>query len=117
MDEISKETFYAFALLGSLGGSLVLIPLCRRLALKLDMVDGAGVPQDINETDGGGAGGTDDFTLLTLNNGAVDMFPSGYTDNLTVRIKSGFYITHIYKAGNWGSNYEDPLLFCEVAQR
>lgn len=42
MEQISKEAFFAFALLGSLAVSLVLIPLCRRLALKLDIVDKPG---------------------------------------------------------------------------
>ncbi|MFC1967193.1 hypothetical protein ACFLV2_00900 [Chloroflexota bacterium] len=99
----------------SLANADELVKCYRVLALKLDLIDGTGTLMDINES--GGAGDADDYALLTLGNGAVDMFPGGFSDNMTIRVKSGFYITHIYKGANWGSNYEDPVLFCEVAQR
>ena len=72
---------------------------------------------DINESNTG-LGDSNDYVLLTLNNGSVDMFPGGAADRFTVRIKSGYYMTHIYEADNWdeASDYQ-PQLFCEVAKR
>ena len=93
-----------------------LVKCYRMLAMKLELVKSSdNVVQDINES--GAPGDDDDYVLLTLSNGEVSMFPGGSADNFTVRLKNGFYITHIYKSGNWGSSYEDPVLFCEVAQR
>jgi len=92
-----------------------LVRCYRVLALKIELVNSSDNSViDINESGGGDA---EDYGLLTLGNGEVNMFPDGSAGSMTVRVKSGFYITHIYKAANWGSNYEDPVLFCEVAQR
>jgi len=93
-----------------------LVRCYRVLALKIDIVDSTDNIIDINgdETYPGTAA---DFSMLTMGNGAVDLFMyQNAADNYTVRVKSGFYISHVYKPGNWGSNYEDPVLFCEVAQ-
>ena len=87
----------------------------RVLALRVYMADGAGTVLDINENDS--ADISEDYALLTLGNGEVNMFPAGSANYSYVHVKNGFYITHIYKAANWGSSYEDPILFCEVAQR
>jgi len=89
----------------------------RMLSLKIMMYDSSNNIVDINE-DNPGVGDSNDFVLLTLNNGSVDMFPGGAADRFTVRIKNGYYITHIYETGNWddASDYQ-PQLFCEVAQR
>ena len=108
------------------GGDLVLtvsiangdtLAKCYRvLALKLVMCDSSDNIIDINED--GNANIADDYAMLTLDNGAVSMFPNGSVDLKTVRVKSGYYITHIFKAANWNdaAKYQ-PLLFCEVAQR
>ncbi|MBN1692121.1 MAG: hypothetical protein JW845_01030 [Dehalococcoidales bacterium] len=87
----------------------------RMLSLRLIMCDSLNNLIDINED---GLIDGKDYVMLTLDNGSVSMFPSGMTDNMTIRIKSGFYITHIFKAANWATpaNYQ-PLLFAEVAQR
>jgi molybdopterin converting factor small subunit len=89
----------------------------RTLSLRVMMYDSSNNIVDINENNSG-AGDDNDFVLLTLNNGSVDMFPGGAADRFTVRIKSGYYTTHIYEAENWddASDYQ-PQLFCEVAQR
>ena len=34
--------------------------------------------------------------MLTLDNGSVSMFTAAGSDNMTVRVKSGFYITQVY---------------------
>ncbi len=88
----------------------------RLLAMKVIVVDSGGSPVDINSDN---TGDDKDYVLLTLRNGAVDLFinQNNTPDQYTVKVKSGFYITHIFKAANWGSSYEDPVLFCEVAQR
>jgi len=99
----------------SLANADQLVKCYRVLALKIALVDASDNSTiDINES---GLGDADDYALLTLDNGAVNMFPDGSAGSMLVQVKSGFYITHIYKAANWGSNYEDPVLFCEVAQR
>ncbi len=87
----------------------------RMLSLRLIMCDSTNATIDINED---GIVDGRDYVMLTLDNGSVSMFPSGMTDNMTIRVKSGFYITHIFKAANWATpaNYQ-PLLFAEVAQR
>lgn len=98
----------------SLANGDTLAKCYRMLALRLELYSSAGALLDINGT---GLVG-DDYVLLTLDNGSVTMFPTGLSDNMTIRLKSGFYITHIFKAGNWltPANYQ-PLLFAEVAQR
>ncbi len=83
----------------------------RVLSMQLEVVNSAApsVPLDIS----GGNGAK--WVLLNLKNGSVDMFPP-VTANMTVRIKSGFYITHAKGSGavvGTGS----PQLFCEVAQK
>ena len=99
----------------SLANADELVKCYRVLALKIEMVetDNTSAVIEINEdvdTD-------NNWALLTLGNGEVNMFPGGTAQAMTVRVKSGFYITHIFKGANWGSSYEDPVLFCEVAQR
>ena len=89
----------------------------RMLSLKIMMYDSNGNIVDINESNTG-VGDSNDYVLLSLNNGSVDMFPGGAADQFTVRIKSGYYITHIFESGNWDDADEfQPPLFCEVAQR
>jgi hypothetical protein len=102
----------------SLANADTLAKCYRMLAIQLCMYDSKGNLLDINES--GGASLTEDYVLLTLDNGSVTMFPKGIAggDIMTVRVKSGFYITHVWKAGNWSDpNAYMPLLFCEVAQR
>lgn len=99
----------------SLGNADQLVKRYRMLALKLTMNTPDGAPVDINES--GGPGDDDDWVMLTLDNGSVSMFPKGaISDNVcTVRVKSGFYITHVFP-GTWEGS-ASPDLFCEVAQR
>ena len=101
----------------SLANADTLAKCYRVMALKLELVkqsDNATI--DINES--GAPGDTDDYVLLTLGNGSVDMFPGGTAQAMTVRVKSGFYVSHIFKGANWDTAAEyQPDLFCEVAQR
>ena len=92
-----------------------LVQVYRMLALKIMMYSASDNSTiiDINEST---VGDNDDYVLLTLGNGAVDMFPAGTTDSMVVNVKSGFYITHIW-GGGWGAGFQEPDLFCEVAQR
>ncbi len=99
----------------SIGNADQLAKIYRVLALKMDLVNAStDVPIDINED--GIASGSTDWVMLTLDNGSVSMFPDGTTDNMAVRVKSGFYITHVRPLEGW-SGAPDPDLFCEVAQR
>ena len=97
----------------SLGNADQLVEQYRMLSLKLDMGNPDGSNMDINED--GNANGAD-WVMLTLDNGSVSMFPGGTANISTVRVKSGFYITHVRPNGGWGGS-ADPDLFCEVAQR
>ncbi len=95
----------------TLGNADQLVSRYRVLALQLDMYDNA----TANETDiSGGAGNY--WTMLTLDNGSVSMFTAAGSDNMTVRVKSGFYITQVYPTAGWTGS-ASPDLFCEVAQR
>jgi hypothetical protein len=97
----------------ALGNADQLAKTYRMLALKLDMGNPDGSNMDINES---GVADGKDWVMLTLDNGSVSMFPAG-TGNLSfVRVKSGFYITHVHPHGGWGGS-GSPDLFCEVAQR
>jgi molybdopterin converting factor small subunit len=102
----------------SLANADTLVKCYRQLALTLTLRDSGGNLMDINES--GTANASDDYVMLTLDNGSVSFFPKSPAsgDNMTIRVKSGYYITHIFKAANWltQANYQ-PLLFCEVAQR
>lgn len=88
----------------------------RVLAIQLQLVDSDNPSQvlDINEDNAGNEGDANDWVMLTLNNGTVDMFPDGGA-NMTVRVKGGFYITHVFP-GSWEGS-ASPDLYCEVAQR
>jgi len=100
----------------SLGNADELAKVYRVLALKLAMYNPNGTVMDINESGGAGVEASD-WVMLTLGNGEASMFPAG-TDNVsTVRVKSGFYITHVRPFAGFTPGYEDPDLFCEVAQR
>jgi hypothetical protein len=86
----------------------------RVLGLELCMRYPDGTTVDINGD--GTASATTDVALLTLKNGSIDMFYGGTENVCTVRVKSGFFITNIV-GGGWGGATDDPVLFCEVAQR
>lgn len=91
----------------------------RVLVLKLEMYDNVGAAKvDINGDGVVDAVGHDDYALLTLRNGATDMFvtqpapPSTYN----VKLAGGFYRTHIWGTG-WTSGHQAPQLLIEVAQK
>jgi hypothetical protein len=90
----------------------------RVLVLKLEIWDNAGGKVDINGDGSVDAAGHEDYALLTLRNGACDMFvtqpapPSSYN----VKLAGGFYRTNIWGTG-WTGGYQSPQLLIEVAQR
>ena len=92
-----------------------LVSVYRTLAMFIKVYGSHGDAVDIN---GDGNVDSDDFALLTLSNGAVDLFLSANAtgDYYTVKLDSGFYATNI-KGTGWVSGYEQPLLYAEVAQR
>jgi hypothetical protein len=97
----------------SLGNADQLATKYRVLALRLAMLNSANQTMDINES---GTADADDWVMLTLDNGSVSMFPGGISDNMTVRVLSGFYITQVKPNGVWGGDAQ-PQLFAEVVQR
>ncbi len=91
-----------------------LVEVYRVLAMKIEIVADNGSIVDIN---GDGNANSADFVLLTLRNGAVDMFITQQAaDIYHVNLISGFYITNVTGLGFTGG-YEDPQLFMEIAQR
>ena len=98
----------------SMANAADLVQAYRVLSLTLELTDASDNSTiDINED---GSADSSDIALLTLGNGSVDMFPDGSAGLMNLRVKSGFYITHILGSG-WGAGAEDPVLFAEVAQR
>ncbi|OGO44849.1 MAG: hypothetical protein A2Z05_05995 [Chloroflexi bacterium RBG_16_60_22] len=99
----------------SLGNADKLAKIYRVLALQLAMETSSNITVDINES---GAADSNDWVMLTLENGSVSMFPGGVAggDNFTVRVMNGFFITHVYSSG-WSGGSKTPQLFAEVAQR
>jgi len=114
VDTISSGYPGNLTLTVSIGNGDELVNVYRVLAMKIEVLADNGSNVDINGD--GSVNGKDDFALLTLRNGAVDMFITQDEPRIYhVNLKSGFYITNV-KAGITGG-YEDPLLFCEVSQR
>jgi molybdopterin converting factor small subunit len=99
----------------SLGNTDALAKVYRVLSLKLGMCYPNGTVMDINEDNTANA--SNDWVLLTLNNGSVSLFPKGTANMTTVRVLGGSYITNIKPLAGWGSGTAAPQLFCEVAQR
>jgi len=99
----------------SLTNADTLVKCYRVLAFKLAMYDQTNTLLDIN---GDSVANSNDYVLLTMDNGAVTMYPNGSVGVKTVRVMSGYYISNLFKAANWAtpSAYQ-PLLFCEVHQR
>lgn len=94
----------------TIGNGDELAKVYRVLALQLDVVDQTTqTEQDVS------AGSGQLWTMLTLENGQASLFIDNISDNMTVRVKRGFYITHAFP-GAWGVGTA-PELFCEVAQR
>jgi hypothetical protein len=89
-----------------------LVKVYRTLALKLEMVNSSDNSTiDINES---GTADSNDWVLLTLDNALVSMIIQG-TDNTTVRVKGGYYVTQARPFAGWQGS-ASPDLFCEVAQ-
>jgi hypothetical protein len=98
----------------SIANAADLVKAYRVLSLTLELTDASDNSTiDINED---GNADSSDIVLLNLGNGSVDMFPDGSAGLMNLRVKSGFYITHVLGSG-WGAGSEDPVLFAEVAQR
>ncbi len=91
-----------------------LVKRYRVLVLELQMVDNnaPNTPLDVS------AGNGNTYTLLTLDNGSASLFTAGTpgSDNMSLQVKSGFYITQAYPFAGWQGD-ASPTLFCEVAQR
>jgi methionine aminopeptidase len=97
----------------TIGNADDLVKRYRVLALQLEMVDqDTHTVLDINES---GAADANDWVMLTLDNGSVSLFTDG-SAAMSLRVKRGFYITHVYPFGGWQGS-AIPDLFCEVAQR
>ena len=91
-----------------------LVEVYRFLGMSIGVRDSSDNAVDIN---GDGNADSSDFAFLTLNNGAVDLYITQTSaDIYTVKVLRGSYISHTWGTG-WNAGYENPLLYCEVAQR
>jgi hypothetical protein len=97
----------------TIGNADDLVKRYRVLNLQLEMVDEATqTVMDINES---GTVDANDWVMLSLDNGSVSLFTDGSAP-MSLRVKRGFYITHVHPFGGWQGS-ATPELFCEVAQR
>ena len=89
----------------------------RVLSMKITCYDSGNNLIDINSDNTADA--DTDFALLTLRNGAVDIFinQDGGSDVYTVKLESGYYNSHIWGGGWGGGNPQQPVLYCDVGQR
>ena len=91
-----------------------LVEAYRVLAMFIELRDSN---NDLVDVDGDGDNDTDDYALLTLSNGAVDLYITQQAaDEYVIRLKSGFYMTNVRGASGWAGK-EAPILYAEVAQR
>ena len=99
----------------SLANADDLVQAYRVLALFVEMRNSSNNLCDINADT---ANDSQDFALLTLGNGAVDMYLNQNTsyDYYSVEVTGGFYVSHIWGSAGWAGK-ENPLLYIEVAQR
>jgi len=100
----------------SIANGDLLSKVYRVLSMKITAYDGDGNLIDINSDNTASA--STDFALLTLRNGAVDLFinQDGGSDIYTIKLESGYYVSHIWGLG-WPTAYQQPTLFCDVGQR
>jgi hypothetical protein len=95
------------------GGELVKV--YRTLNLRLYATSSNGTPIDINSD---GIVSLDDTTLLNLNNGEASLYINQFagSDNYTIRVKNGYYVSNIHGQG-WPSGAHQPVLYAQVTQR
>ena len=99
----------------SLANADDLVTAYRVLAMFIEVRDHANNLVDINGD--GTANATNDYALLSLRNGAVDLFINQTTaDHYTVKLKSGYYSSHIWGTGAWAAKVA-PQLYIDVGQR
>ncbi|MDD4859804.1 MAG: hypothetical protein PHR56_06330 [Dehalococcoidales bacterium] len=91
-----------------------LVKAYRVLNMFIEMRDSSGAIVDVNADTVADA---KDFAMLTLGNGSVDLYITQVqADTYTIKLKSGYYVSHAWGAGGW-AGYENPILYAEVAQR
>jgi hypothetical protein len=95
----------------TLGNAADLVHIYRVLALQIEADDA--VTQTALDMS---AGNLNYYGMLTLDNGSCSLYTDG-NHNLTIKVKSGFYIAQARPAIGWGTGDPNPQLFAEVAQR
>ena len=96
----------------SLANADKLVKCYRVMALRIEACDSSDNPVDINSD---ADNNERDYALLTLDNGAVDLYlPGG--DNYTIKLKGGYYVSHIYSS-SWSSGETSPVIYCDISQR
>jgi hypothetical protein len=98
----------------SLVNAAELVKIYRNLTLVIKVVDSANNTVDINEDN---IADSRDFTLITLENAKAELnIQQPAAGQYTVLLKSGYFISNVYK-NTWDASFATPQLFCEVAQR
>jgi len=89
-----------------------LVKCYRVMILRIEARDSSGNIVDINFDS---YKNDEDYTLLTLSNGAVKLSLPG-PDNYTIKLKSGYYLSHIY-SDSWSSGETSPIIHCNIGHR
>jgi len=98
----------------SLGNTGELSNIYRVLNMSLEVRDSAGNIMDIN---GDGTADSNDFAVLTLQNGSVDLpITQSAADFYTIMLRNGSFKCTL-TGSSWNSADNTPMLFCEVSQR
>ncbi len=92
-----------------------LVKVYRALNLFISAMSSNGSAVDINADN---VTDSNDYALLTLDNGSVDLYINQFrgSDNYTVRVKNGYYISNIQGLG-WPSGAHQPIMYAQVFQR
>ncbi len=89
-----------------------LVKCYRVMNLLIEARDSSDTTVDINRDSYQNG---EDYALLTLNNGTVDLHLAG-SDNYTIRLKGGYYVSHVY-SHRWSSGETSPVIYCTIGQR
>lgn len=102
----------------SIANGADLVHVYRVLSLFLYATDSSDTQIDINSDN---VVNSQDYALLTLDNGAVNMYIDQLSgsDNYTIKVQKGFYVANVFPqyGGGWPASSWQPILYADVGQR
>jgi len=94
----------------SLGNAGELAKVYRAFGLELYLEDSnTHLPLDLGLT-------VDQMVLLSLDYPTANMFYSGASQNVTVKVKNGFYVATHFPGSTPAGGSASPIIFCDVTQ-